>query len=104
MCDDGRVDTKWDLDFSFDVGTSEVHHVTFHWRQWWGEAIIDVDGIQVLRERNPFALQSLRQFEVFVGSLEGHHVVIEKHKHRALGGLRRQSFRVLVDGDLLEEH
>ena len=96
--------TKWDVDFSFDVGLAERHHLSFHWRQAWAEASIEVDGLQVLKQKHPFGIRSVRRYQVSVGDSEHHSIVIEKRKPLAWGGIRKQSFRVLVDGKLVAEH
>jgi hypothetical protein len=102
-CHDGWMDTKWDVDFAFEVGTSERHNVTFHWRLGPGEATISVDGAEVLRERHPFGMKSTRQYKVAVGRAEIHSVVVEKRKPAAWGGVRKQAFRAFVDGELVGE-
>jgi hypothetical protein len=96
--------TKWDVEFEFDVGSSEKHHVSFAWGQAWGEASVNVDGREVLREKHPFGIKKIRRYEVPVGDSEVHSVVIEKQKPVLAGGVRKQTFRVLVDGDLLGEY
>jgi hypothetical protein len=64
------VKTKWNVDFSFKVGTREVHDVHFHWDQGLGEAVMDVDGVEVLRERHFFAMKSTRRSKITVGTNE----------------------------------
>jgi hypothetical protein len=65
--------------------------------------IITVDGREALRERHPLGMQRRRRYEVTVGEHERHRVVVEKTKPRALGGVRANSFRVLVDDQLAAE-
>src|ERR1700753_4055586 len=96
--------TKWDVDFSFRVGNVEVHSIDFHWAQGPAEAVVNVDGVETLRERHPFGMKSLRRYELTVGRDEIHTVLIEKRKPFAWGGVRQQTFRVYVDGQLSAEH
>ncbi len=100
----GVVHTKWDVDFSFSVGSAETHEVDVHWTQWWGEITVAVDGEPALRERHPLGMRSLRRYTLTVGHAERHDVVIEKRKARLAGGVRAQAFRAVVDGDLVAEH
>jgi hypothetical protein len=92
------VKTKWDTDFSFTVGSHEVHEVHFYLAQGPAEAVIQLDGIEVLRENHFFGMNSLRRYEITVSSSETHTVAIDKRKAFPYGGLRQQSFRLFVDG------
>jgi hypothetical protein len=90
-------------DCSVEVGASERHVVAFQWRQGPAEMIITVDGVEALRERRPFGVRRTRQYEVTVGQRERHRVIVEKTKPPAYGGVRQNSFRVLVDDQLAAE-
>jgi hypothetical protein len=92
------------VDFAFDVGTSEKHHVEFHWGASWAEARIIVDGEEVLCEKHPFGVKNVRRYEVSVGESELHLVVIENQKARLYGALRKRSFRAFIDGNLIVEY
>jgi hypothetical protein len=91
-------------DFDFEVGSVEKHLVTFHWGQWFGLATIEVDGVEVDHERHMYGTSLTRHYEVSVGASEPHAVRIEKTRKRFLGGYRRQTFKVFVDGKLVGEH
>lgn len=39
---------KQDVDFSFDVGETEKHHVAVGWRQMWGRFKLEIDGKTVI--------------------------------------------------------
>jgi hypothetical protein len=86
--------TRFDVKFAFEVGTIEKHEVSFHWGQWSGDAHISVDGVPVLDEKHVLGL----------GADEVHAVVIEKTKPRVASGIRKQSFKAFVDGELVGEH
>lgn len=88
---------KVDVSFEFEVGESEKHLVDFTWGQWWGDARISVDGREVLRERHPFGLKTVKRYEVTVGESETHEVVIEKTRPLLVAGFRKQAFRAFVD-------
>jgi len=97
---------KLDVDFAFDVGESEHHHVAFHWGSFWGVARVSVDGIEVLRDRHTFGTRTeiVRKYEVSVGTTEVHNVVIEKTKRSVVGGFRKSSFRAFVDDKVVGEY
>ncbi len=92
------------MDFSFTVGTREKHQVHFHFNQAFGPLRIKVDDTVAVKEFRIFEKNFTRKWEIPVGSNDRHEVVIEKTRKRIFGGARRQSYRVLVDGELLEEH
>jgi hypothetical protein len=98
------MDSKWDVQFSFDVGDMELHHVSFSWHQANGEATIIVDGMEVLNETHLFGLKHKSLYCISVGTAERHDVVIEKKTRAMYGGIRKQSFRAFVDGDVIAEH
>jgi len=96
---------RYDVDVSFDVGSAERHHVSFHWDAKWGTAIVQVDGQVALRERHLLGIRKFRRYELSVGEAEQHSVVIEKRKPLAAldGSWRHQSFVILVDGFAVED-
>jgi hypothetical protein len=95
---------KVDLDFDFVVGREETHTVSFHWRQFWGVADVEVDGTSVYHERHPFGMKVTRRYEFSVGRLEVHSVLIEKTRPLVAGGIRKQAVKVFVDQELVGEY
>ena len=95
-----------DIDFALEVGDEEKHRVAFHWGQLWGRVRITVDSEEVVQKNRPFTLRSTRtrKFEFSVGHTEVHAVVIQKTSPRLLGGARKQSCQVFVDGELVGEY
>jgi hypothetical protein len=94
------------IDFAFDVGDRETHHVAFHWGQSFGRVRITVDAVEVLEKNRAINVRSTatRKFEFPVGETEVHRVLIEKISPRLLGGARRQKCRAFVDGELVGEY
>ncbi len=86
------------MDFSFAVGTRERHQVHFHFNQVWGNLRIDVDGRPVVKDFRMFSVRTRVTYEFLVGSAERHEVRIEKTRKRLLGGARKQTYRIFVDG------
>jgi hypothetical protein len=93
-----------DVDFTLQVGRSEAHQVAFHWDSWHAIAVITVDGKEVLREKHPFAVKTIRRYEASVGESEVHSFVVVKRKPLMYGGLRKQSFQAFVDDELVGEY
>jgi hypothetical protein len=97
------VRTRWHRDFGFDVGDLERHRVEVYWGQIWGDTEIRVDGHQALRSRRMFEIRRTRRFQIDVGRSEVHSVTVEKYRPAVLSGVRQQTFRALVDGQLVGE-
>jgi hypothetical protein len=60
----------------------------------------------VPRQRD-FRIASVRlvkRYELTVGDREAHSVVIEKERKLFFAGFRKQKYRVLIDGRLVQEH
>lgn len=92
------------IDFEFDVGDVEQHHVQFRWGQVFGLAQIWVDGAEVLRERHIFGFDTTRSYQVLVGTDEVHSVRIEKVRPQYLSGFRKQGCRAFVDGRFIGDY
>ena len=84
--------SRFDVHLSFNV---DEHVVVFDWFQFWGYASIQVDGTEVLEEHHNLGTALVRTYETQVGP---HEVIIEKHRKAIFAGLRKQVFRVLIDG------
>jgi hypothetical protein len=98
---------KWNVDFEFSVGQTETHQIRFSWDQWRGEAKLVVDGqeaLRDLRERHEFLSKRVKRFEISVGESEVHSVIVEQRIPKLYGGIRKHTFRVLIDDILLSEH
>ena len=95
--------TKWDRDFAFDVGDTERHCVEVHWGQWRGDTEILVDGRETVRTRHHFGIRLTRGYHLDVGDAEVHSVTVEKTRRLVLGGFRHQTFRAVVDGQVVGE-
>ena len=90
--------------FSFEVGEKERHRVDFSFNQFWGNLNISVDGVAVQRDFRLLSLQLVKRYEFTVGQQELHQIAIEKERKLLFAGLRKQKYRVFVDGQLTEEH
>jgi hypothetical protein len=94
---------RYDIDLELEVGDDEKHVLDFHWDQTWGKVRVDVDGVEVLKDRVIGGFKTTRRWELCVGDVEVHEVLIEKHAPRFFGGFQRQEVKVFVDGDLAGE-
>lgn len=101
--DTKTVKTRWDRDFAFDVGDTERHRVEVRWGQWRGDTEIFVDGRESVRTRHLFGIRRTRGYHLDVGDAEVHSVTVEKTRRLVLGGFRHQTFRAVVDGQVVGE-
>jgi hypothetical protein len=86
------------VDVSLAVGTGEEHLVHFHFNQFWGSLRIDVDGKPVVKDFRMFPVSTMVKCEFLVGSGEQHNARIEKTRRRIFGDVRKQAYRVYIDG------
>ena len=89
------------MKFSFEVGKSERHTVSFAFDQVWGSLQIDVDGVPVRRDLRLISSSLVKRYQVTVGREEVHEVVIEKERKFFFAGFRPQKYRALIDGRLV---
>jgi hypothetical protein len=96
-----RAAAKFDVDFTFEVGSLEKHNVVVHWRQWRSELTVDVDGVSVVQDRPLLQLKLLKRHVFSVGDSEQHSIEIEQRRKLSNPTFREETFRVLVDGNVM---
>ena len=92
------------MQFSFIVGAHEKHQVDFSFDQFIGNLEIKVDGQPVVKDFRMLSLFLTKRYEFTVGTEELHHVTIEKKRKLFLAGFRPQTYRILIDGKLVQTH
>lgn len=92
------------MQFSFEVGFEEKHIVSLDFNQMMGQLSIKVDDREVIKELRMFSLSLVKTYEFMVGTNERHSVRIEKERKLFLAGLRKQKYRVYIDGQLIREY
>ena len=86
------------MEFEFQVGSQERHHVRYSFDKTWGRWSISVDGKQIKGGRHLFSVTPTRRYRFTVGEAERHDVVIEKTRKMVAAGVRPMVCRVFVDG------
>lgn len=92
------------MEFAFDVGTTEKHRVQLQYNQFLGIMHISVDGEIAVKDWRLYDTQLTQVFRLSVGRTETHDVRIEKTRKLFSGGTRKQTYKVFIDGQLVEEH
>lgn len=92
------------MKFSFEVGFEEKHILNVDYNQMVGLLSISVDNREIISELRMFSLSLVKTYEFSVGTNERHAVKIEKERKLFLAGLRKQKYRVYVDGRLIQEY
>jgi len=92
------------MQFSFIVGVGEQHQVDFSFDQFIGNLEIKVDGQPVVKDFRMLSLFLTKRYEFTVGAQEQHYVAIEKKRKLFLAGFRPQTYRILIDGQLVQTH
>lgn len=90
--------------FSFEVGIQEKHFVVVDYNQMVGLMSILVDNRQVVSELRMFSLSLVKSYDFIVGVNERHAVRVEKERKLFMAGLRKQKYRVYIDGQLVQQH
>jgi hypothetical protein len=95
--------------FALDIGDREHHHIELNRSPWFGAVLITVNG-QPVAGKSPwgvfthFNYRFVDRYEFTVGEHEKHQVAMVHERPLLWGGLRRQQYRVYVDGELAAEH
>ena len=92
------------MKFAFEVGEKERHRVTFNFPFLGNLVRIRVDGHPVVTDFRFLSFDQVQKYEFAVGDSERHEVVIEKERKLWFAGCLKQKYRVLVDGNLVQEH
>jgi hypothetical protein len=92
------------MNFSFTVGVSEQHRVDFSFDQFIGNLEIKVDGQTAIKDFRIASLSLTKRYDLMVGINEKHHVAIEKKRKLFLAGLRPMTYRVFIDGQLVQTY
>lgn len=94
--------------FTLEVGDNENSRIEFS-RNWFTGAMqILVNGERVAQQSwlspsTHFGFTRKRRQQFVVGKDEKHQVVIEKERPLIIAGVRPQTYRVFVDGQLIHE-
>jgi hypothetical protein len=95
--------------FSLEVGDGEKCRVEFYRGPLFGAMTVTANG-KLVAFKDPeklsthFSFEYVNRYEFSVGEHEPHEVAIEHERPWFLGGLRRNQYRVYVDGKLVEGH
>ena len=88
------------LDYDLVVGTSEKHHVVYHWGQLSGLTRISVDGVEVLKKHRMFDFFRTKwRCEVSIGKIEVHRFAVEQRILWFWGGFTVYAFQFFVDDE-----
>jgi|ERR1700722_2124822 len=96
------------MKFELEVGNLEKSKLQFS-RNWFTGAMKILVDCRVVAHRSPlssathFSVSLKRHYEFEVGRAEKHTVLLEKERKPVLAGVRAQTYRVFVDGQLVHE-
>ena len=92
------------MQFSFTVGAGEQHRVEFSFDQFAGKLEIKVDGQPIVKDFRMLSLFLTKRYEFTVGVREQHQIIIEKKRKLFLAGFRPQTYRIFIDGNLVQTY
>lgn len=82
----------------FNIGTTEIHQVDIRFDQFWGKFQILVDGIVAVDRLFLFDFSFSRDFDLWVGIHEKHHVRINKTRPVFFAGFQPHTYTIHIDG------
>ena len=97
------------MQFALDIGDREKHRIELRRSPWSGTLRITVNG-QAVAGKSPWDMfthcnyRFVDRYEFTVGEREKHQVAMVHERPLRWAGLRRQHYRVYVDGQLAAEH
>ncbi len=92
------------MQFSFIVGAGEKHRVDFLFDQFIGNLAIKVDDQPVVKDFRMLSPFLTKRYEFTVGVQEQHQILIEKKRKLFLAGFRPQTYRIFIDGQLVQTY
>lgn len=82
----------------FNIGITEIHQLDIRYDQMWGKFRIYVDGIVAIDRLFMFDFKITRDFDLWVGVNERHHVRINKTRPVFFAGFSPHSYTIYIDG------
>jgi 3-hydroxymyristoyl/3-hydroxydecanoyl-(acyl carrier protein) dehydratase len=86
------------MEFEFDVGETESHHVRFLTSMANGKVTLIVDGETIRQEKFRFWIPLHRRYEVVVGDSEQHDIAIEVEFARVSRKFTKPTCTAYLDG------
>ena len=88
-----------DMKHAFTIGIQEQHTVSIEYDQiWMGRFEIKVDGATAISKLFMFDFKISRDFDLWVGYQEKHHIRINKTRPVFFAGLQPHTYTIWVDG------
>lgn len=87
----------------FNIGVTEVHQVDIRFDQFWGKFQIFVDGIPAIDRLLIFDFSFSRDFDLWIGVHEKHHVRINKTRPVFFAGFQPHTYSIYIDGVLVNK-
>jgi hypothetical protein len=82
----------------FSIGNSEKHLIDMSYDQFWGRFEIKVDNITAISRLFMFDFAFTRDFDLWVGVNEKHHLRINKTRPTFFAGFRPHTYMIYIDG------
>lgn len=86
------------MQHTFSIGVNERHTVEIRYDQFFGRFEIYVDGIAAISRLFLFDFKFSRDFDLWVGIHEKHHVRINKSRPVFFAGFQPHDYTVWIDG------
>jgi len=91
------------MEFTVEIGENEKQLIFFSFNKFWGNLKILVNEKKVISDFLTFSRGLIRSYEFKVGTNETHEIKIEKIRPQLLAGIRTNTYKVYVDGNLFRQ-
>lgn len=82
----------------FNIGVQEVHQVDIRYEQMRGKFQIYVDGILAIDRLFMFDFSTSRDFDLWIGVNERHHLRVNKTRPLFFPGFQAHTYTIIIDG------
>lgn len=86
------------MQHTFSIGFQERHTIDVRFDQFWGKFEVYVDGIKAINRLFIFDFSFSRDFDLWVGIHEKHHVRINKSRPVFFAGFQPHTYTIWIDG------
>lgn len=87
----------------FAIGIHERHNVTVSFDQFWGKFEVHIDNMPVISKWLLFSFGLTHHWDFWVGVHEQHFVRVEKTRPLLFAGFSAQTYRIFIDGILVQQ-
>ncbi|OCB71834.1 hypothetical protein B0A79_14960 [Flavobacterium piscis] len=90
------------MKFTVEVGEKEKQIISYSFNKFWGNVKIIVNGKKVKSDFRLYSTNLSKIYDFEVGTIEKHHIKIEKIRPLIMAGYRSNTYKIYVDEELFK--